>query len=257
MERRFTVDGNELAAHLARPSRPHPRAQPGVVIAHGFPAEAGGGANSTKSFPELADRIATDLGWVALAYASRGVDESEGDFSLDGWLRDLRGAIDHLVESSGCDAMWTIGFGTGGALAIAAAVGDDRIRGVAAIAAPADFEDWAANPRKLLLLAREIGIIRSEGFPESVDKWAAELRTVRAAHAAEQLDNRDLLLIHGSDDENVPVFDARALDDAHAGSDLRIVPGGGHHLRHDPRAIAILLGWLDRQRSAFLAEAVD
>jgi putative redox protein len=252
VDRRFTVDGNELAAHLARPARLHPHAQPGVVIAHGFPAEAGGGANSTKSFPELADRIALDLGWVALAYASRGVDESEGDFSLEGWLRDLRGAIEYLAESSRCDALWIIGFGTGGALAIAAAVDDDRIRGVAAIAAPADFEDWAANPRKLLVLAREIGIIRSKGFPESFDRWAAELRVVRAAHSAEQLDNRELLLIHGSDDENVPVFDARALDDAHAGADLRIVPGGGHHLRHDPRAIAILLGWLDRQRATLL-----
>ena len=192
---------------------------------------------------------------MALAYASRGVDESEGDFSLDGWLRDLRGAIEHLVDSSGCDALWTIGFGTGGALAIAAAVGDDRIRGIAAIAAPADFQDWAANPRKLLLVAREIGIIRSDGFPESMDQWAAELSAVGAAHAAEQLENRDLLLIHGSDDENVPVFDARALDDAHAGADLRIVPGGGHHLRHDPRAIAILLGWLDRQRADLLSES--
>jgi hypothetical protein len=25
------------------------------------------------------------------------------------------------------------------------------------------------------------------------------------------------------------------------------VPGAGHRLRHDPRAIAVLLGWLDRQ----------
>ena len=31
------------------------------------------------------------------------------------------------------------------------------------------------------------------------------------------------------------------------GVDLRIVQNGGHRLRHDPRAIAMLLGWLDRQ----------
>ncbi len=29
--------------------------------------------------------------------------------------------------------------------------------------------------------------------------------------------------------------------------DLRIVANGPHRLRHDPRAIAALLGWLDRQ----------
>jgi putative redox protein len=34
----------------------------------------------------------------------------------------------------------------------------------------------------------------------------------------------------------------------HGSADLRMIAGAGHHLRHDPRAIAILLGWLDRQR---------
>lgn len=254
MDRRFTVDGNQLAGHLARPVRIHPRAQPGVVIAHGFPVEAGGGANSTKSFPELADRIASGLGWAAFAYASRGVDDSEGDFSLGGWLRDLAGAIAHLRESVHCDGLWIVGFGTGGALAISAAADDETVRGVAAAAAPADFDDWAANPRKLLLLSREIGIIRSPDFPASFDEWAAELKEVRAVRAAERLGDRELLLIHGSDDETVPVFDAREIDDAHPGADLRIVPGGAHHLRHDPRAIAVLLGWLDRQRATLLVE---
>jgi hypothetical protein len=30
---------------------------------------------------------------------------------------------------------------------------------------------------------------------------------------------------------------------------LRIVQNGAHRLRHDPRALALLLGWLDRQIS--------
>jgi putative redox protein len=60
---------------------------------------------------------------------------------------------------------------------------------------------------------------------------------------------RPFLVIHGSDDEVVPVFDARILADEHGEADLRIIEGGGHQLRHDPRAMAVLLGWLDRQRS--------
>jgi acetyl esterase/lipase len=32
-------------------------------------------------------------------------------------------------------------------------------------------------------------------------------------------------------------------------AELRIVSGAGHRLRHDPRAVAILLGWLDRERN--------
>jgi putative redox protein len=44
------------------------------------------------------------------------------------------------------------------------------------------------------------------------------------------------------------VLDARALADAAEGElEMRIVAAAGHRLRNDPRAIAILIGWLDRQ----------
>ncbi|MEA3018982.1 MAG: hypothetical protein QOI47_506, partial [Actinomycetota bacterium] len=32
--------------------------------------------------------------------------------------------------------------------------------------------------------------------------------------------------------------------------ELRIIQSAGHRLRHDPRAIAVLLGWLERQAAA-------
>ncbi len=60
---------------------------------------------------------------------------------------------------------------------------------------------------------------------------------------------RPLLVVHGTDDDVVPVSDARALVDAAGGPvELRILVGAGHRLRHDPRAVAILLGWMDRQQ---------
>ena len=51
------------------------------------------------------------------------------------------------------------------------------------------------------------------------------------------------------EDEAVPPFDARVLADAHGSAELRMINGAGHELLHDPRAVAVLLGWLDRQRS--------
>jgi putative redox protein len=45
------------------------------------------------------------------------------------------------------------------------------------------------------------------------------------------------------------------LSDAHGHAELRIVPGAAHDLRHDPRAVAVLLGWLDRQRHEQAPEA--
>jgi putative redox protein len=101
----------------------------------------------------------------------------------------------------------------------------------------------------LLQHAREVEIIHSQDFPESFDAWSRDLRSIRAVSCSAELAPRPLLLLHGSDDDAVPVFDARVLADAHGEAELRIIEGGGHQLRHDPRAVAVLLGWLDLQRS--------
>ncbi len=211
--------------------------------------------SATASLGSLADRFASEAGFTALAYTSRGVDCSQGNFSLAGWRRDLAGAVDFLADSGPCHAVWLVGFGTGGALATVVAAGHHRVRGAAAVAAPADFEDWARNPRDLLLLARQVGAIRDSCFPPSFDHWAAEIREVKAVAAAAELGDRDLMVVHGSDDEMVPVFDARALADACPGADLRVIGGAGHHLRHDPRAVAVLIGWLEGRRRSLLAES--
>jgi len=58
-----------------------------------------------------------------------------------------------------------------------------------------------------------------------------------------------MLVMHGDEDDSVPVSDARQLVNAHGAAELSLLEGAGHRLRHDPRAVAILLGWLDRMRS--------
>ena len=59
--------------------------------------------------------------------------------------------------------------------------------------------------------------------------------------------------MHGDDDESVPTSDAKQLADAHGSAELNVLAGAGHRLRHDPRAVAILFGWLDRIRSGQMA----
>ena len=56
-----------------------------------------------------------------------------------------------------------------------------------------------------------------------------------------------LMVLHGSNDDAVPPLDARAIADAHGSADLRLIDGARHHLRHDPRAIATAIGFLDRR----------
>ena len=144
--------------------------------------------------------------------------------------------------------MWLAGFGTGGAISICAGARDLRVRGVAALGAPADFDDWARHPKRLVEHSRLVGIIRDADFPPSIDEWATGLRELRSADHAGELAPRALLLVHGSEDQLVPEADARTIADAHGTADLRVIRGAGHNLRQDPRAMAVLLGWLDRQR---------
>lgn len=244
----FEINGLRLSGHLARPSTGTSVGLPGVVIAPGYPSGPDRGATATTTHPDLAERIANDMGWVALSLNFRGTGESEGDFSLDGWHSDLLGAVDHLLGVAGVNGVWLVGFGTGGALSVCAGARDLRVRGVATVAAPADFDDWARHPRRLLLHSRSIGIIRRSDFPQSLETWSQPLRTLRASAMVAELAPRGLLVMHGSDDAVVPQSDARALAAAHGTADVRIIRGAGHNLRQDPRAMAVLLGWLDRQR---------
>lgn len=250
---RLSSGGLTLAFHLARPRAAAGTATPGVVIVHGFPVGQGPGYDPVLTHGELADRVANEMGWHALAYAARGCGASDGDFSLGGWLADLEVAATAMADLPGVSGVWLVGFGTGGALAVTAAARLPWVRGVAAVAAPADFNDWADHPRRLIEHARQLGIIRRLDFPRVVDQWAAPLRQLAAADTAPGMAPRPLLVLHGSNDDLVPVFDARVLADAHGDAELRIIDGGGHQLRHDPRAVAVLLGWLDRQRNVTAA----
>jgi len=98
--------------------------------------------------------------------------------------------------------------------------------------------------------AREIGAVRTVGFPTNFEEWSRELRRFRPTDAARRFAPRPLLVMHGEDDESVPVADSRLLAETHGSAELRVIAGAGHRLRHDPRAIAVLMGWLDRQIQA-------
>ena len=244
----FTSGGLTLERYLTRPSG-HVPSLPGVIMCHGFPIGPLDARQSGVTFPQLMDRVANDLGWAALTFTFRGCGGSQGDFSMQGWVDDLRSAIDHLEQEVAPSGIWLVGTNTGGALALSVAADDPRVRGCALLSARADFDDWASQPRRFLEHAREIGAIRTPGFPASFDEWSRELRRFRPVEAARRFAPRPLLVMHGDDDESVPVADSRVLVEAHGSAELRVIEGAGHRLRHDPRAIAVLLGWLDRQRA--------
>jgi putative redox protein len=235
-----------LSAHVATP--PPPGRALGLVLCHGLPTGPRGASAVGTTYPELADRLAHETGWLVLTFNFRGTGTSEGDFSAVGWLDDLRSAVRVLDARDDVRGVWLAGFGHGGTFAVCEAADDPLVRGVATIAAPSTLLDWARDPAHLMQHAREMGMIRSGTFPDDRAAWVREVARMDALAAAVKLQGRAVLVLHGVDDAEVPVADARALAAA-AGerAELRLVHGAAHRLRHDPRAIATLVGWLDRQ----------
>lgn len=219
-----------------------------VVLTHDFPTEDAGAPRTGRSLPLLADRLAAESGWRVLAGCLRGVGASTGDFSLCGWFDDLRVLVDQALVLAAGGGVWLVGFGVGGAVALCVAAADSRVRGVGVLGAPATFADWAQDPVAMADAARRVGVVRSPGFPGQLAPWAREFTDLRPVEASALTAPRPVLVVHGAEDDEVPVSDARLLAEAAGRSaELRILAGAGHRLRADPRAMALLVGWLERQ----------
>ncbi len=251
----FSSGGHALAYHLQTPEAgTFDTEAPGLILCHGFPTGPIDARGSGGTFPELIDRTAFELGFAAMTFTFSGCGTSAGDFSLQGWVDDLRESVDFLTAATGVRRVVLVGTNTGGSIAICVGADDPRVSAVAMLSSRADFDDWADHPRRLLDHAREIGAIRTPGFPKSTDDWARAFRRFRPLVAAGRFAPRPLLVMHGDDDESVPTSDARQIAQAHGAAEFSLLAGAGHRLRHDPRAIAILMGWLDRMRSAAAVE---
>jgi uncharacterized protein len=248
MDSTFVSQGLELACHIGRPAG-EVLAGPGVILCHGFPIGPLDAERSGVTFPELVDRTANTLGCVTMTFNFRGCGKSQGDFSLQGWVDDLRNAITHLVAVGNPSGIILVGTNTGGSIAACVGADDPRVVALGLLSPRADFDDWAEHPRRFLEHAREIGAIHDRRFPPAMDEWSREFRRFRPVASARRFAPRPMLVMHGDEDDSVPVSDARQLVNAHGDAELSLLNGAGHRLRHDPRAIAVLLGWLDRVRS--------
>jgi len=217
-----------------------------VILCHDLPRPQASASDVALTYPALADRLARETGWQVVTAALRGAGESAGDFSALGWLDDLRFLAENEVPEG--SARVVVGFGFGGVLALHLAASEESVAGVGCRGTPAEVAELTGGAEALLARCRRTGVIRTPGFPASVEAWDKELSVMHPAEDAALLNGRPLLLVHGSDDPDVALSSARALAEAATGpSELHVVLGGGHWLRADPRVLALLVGWLERR----------
>ncbi|OFW59325.1 MAG: hypothetical protein A2W01_00825 [Candidatus Solincola sediminis] len=248
--RDFSLDsgGLSIRGKLALPS--FASTWPVVVLCHGIPS--GEVSPDEPGYDSLASRI-TEEGAAACWFNFRGTGESEGNFSLPGWIEDLDAVLKALQSSHGpfkyCNAVRAalMGFSGGGAVSIICAGKGPRLRALVSLSSPSDFTRLINREGLVAFIkhARDIGIIRDPGFPASVEEYYEEMLDCRPLDYIEKVSPTPLLIIHGDQDEVVPAEEAgRLYEAARDPKELFTVAGGGHRLRFDESAMQKALSWI-------------
>ena len=231
-----------IATSAARPVANHV-----LVLVHGLPRAMGMGRQAAGLLPELAEHLANESGWLVATGTLSGVGGSTGTFSATQWRNDLHQILRRVER--GDQRISLAGFGFGGALALALAAEDDRVRGVATFASPAHLEPWCGAAEEFRRSVKVAGVVGSDKDLLAAEELRNDVLAIDPLGAIATFAPRRLLIGHGTDDIEVPASDARDLVAAAEGrAELRLIQGAGHQLRADPRMVATLLGWLDRHR---------
>ncbi len=218
-----------------------------LILLHGLPRAVGMGRLAAGLLPQMAENLANESGWRVATATLSGVGSSTGNFSATQWLDDLGHVVDAVAPDEGRLAL--AGFGFGGVLALRHGVVDERVKSIATLASPAHLERWAGSPEELRQSVIAAGVVSDPETLEPANVLYDGVLGIDPLGAIARYAPRRLIIIHGTDDSDVPPSEARDLLAAADGrAEIRLINGAGHQLRADPRMVATLLGWLDRQR---------
>ena len=248
MKRSFTlnVDNLHLPGEIYFPETTG-NPCPALCLCHGIPSGQPN-ASDDKGYPGLAERFC-EAGFIALIFSLRGAGEAEGNLDMMGWTRDLKVAIDYLAGHREVDRshICLLGSSAGAAVSVYVAANDPRISALVTFACPAEFGFLTDKQRAKVTIDRfrSIGVIRDAGFPPSPGEWVDGFSEIAPIKWIDKISPRPLLLIQGDKDDLVPVGHARKLfEKAQQPKELVIIPGAGHRLRLEERAVRTALDWL-------------
>lgn len=226
-------------------SGPHPM----LCICHGLP-RAKKYHPGDRGYSALAEFFAAS-GYLTIIFNFRGAGESEGNFDISGWTRDLSAILDYASSQvSYWDAknLCLLGFSAGAAVSIYIAAHDQRVSSLVSCACPTVSR--LGNDRELaekyIGEFRKIGIINDERFPPLIEDWMANFNYVYSTRWVGRISPRPLLLVHGTEDEVVPVDSSMQLyKSAGDPKEIVILEGAAHQLRLSDQAMDIVLNWLN------------
>ncbi|MGM0472029.1 MAG: alpha/beta hydrolase [Bacillota bacterium] len=204
---RFGESGAEMNGILHAPVCKTDYPKPAVVLCHGFRANKVG---PHRIFVKLARKLAAN-GIVVFRFDYRGSGDSSGDFAdstISSQIKDVFTAIEYVsqLEMVNQSQLGLLGLSLGGAIAATVAGRSERIKALVLWSAVADLEEMLAVHQPEGYSAdklEEQGYIDFEGFKLSSD-FIVGMNQIQPLVEIDDY-NQPVFLVHGSEDEVVPV----------------------------------------------------
>jgi alpha/beta superfamily hydrolase len=220
---------------------------PVLCLCHGMPR--GGTVDpNDRGYAGLAERF-TEAGFLTVTFNFRGSGESEGNFDIRGWTRDIKIVLEYICKMKEADQgkVALMGFSAGAAVSIYVAAHDKRVSSIIACACPDTSR--LANNRELAQTViadyRKMGVIKDASFPPSLQSWMKGFAEIYSDKWIDKLAPRPILIIHGDQDDVVsPTSAFNLYERAGEPKEILIVKGAGHRLRISEQAMAHALAWL-------------
>jgi len=215
-----------------------------VILCHGMESDR----NSEKLI--FLDRHLAQRGILTMRFDFSYVGESSGkfeDITYSGEVEDLRAAY-ALVQSRHIGKIAIFGSSMGGTVALMFAATEPHVAALATLAAPLHPENF---PKRLLTPVgleswRKHGFTRYNGQRLNLT-LLEDLENIDVAGAAQRI-HCPVLILHGDNDEVVPVAEAQELHNCLANSKRLSILKSGDHRLSDPiimqRAMREALDWL-------------
>ena len=239
----ITDDGIELSAVMEVPENHDGRRL--VILLHGF--------TSSKDRPHTIRTAAAmrEAGFATLRMDLYGHGESGGEFrrhTLFHWISNTMAAV-RWAREQGFDELVLSGHSQGGLVAaLVAGMEADRIHGLI-LRAPAFMIPQGARDGNMLGQHFD-----PDHIPDVIDTIKGleldgdYLRVAQMIHVEDAVDRfkGPVLILHGDQDDTVPLKDSQKVSKRYEHCDLIVMPGETHHFdRHPDRMENIIRGWLN------------
>jgi fermentation-respiration switch protein FrsA (DUF1100 family) len=226
----FQSQGQKISGILHLPGT---KSFPCVIASHGLLS-----SKNSEKYIALGERLSWQ-GIAMLRFDFRGVGESEGrieDDTVTKRIADLGSAIDFIRSYLGSEApLGLVGSSLGGYVTLIRASMDKEIKAIVIWATPFHLDDLGSKKQK-------------EDYPLPAEAFFKDLPKHRLVPLLPSVSN--CLVIHGDEDEAVPVDQAWEIFHSLGGpKEIRIIEGADHRLtepKHRQRAMDLTVDWFKK-----------